>query len=221
MAPRKSNRKGKKSNLATVKEVKKMINSRFDDLVEEKYYSDYVLNQSFDTGGQVLGPFTDPSQGDRDSDRIGDKIRIDSFHLRMIMYPPNLSLNKESNFVRVIVFQWYQDTTVTVPVTTDILSIPNPSVGYVIAHYRHDGIGTKFSILFDKVYTMTNNEDGGQYSQIYINKRISLKYAKRHVQFVSGGLNGMNHLFMLCISDSGVSNHPYGDICTRIHYTDA
>lgn len=217
---RKATSKKYTKNKAFVKAVSKVMDSR----VEHKYKTYFEVGQSTDTGGQIWGPLTTIAQGTSDTERVGDQLTMKSIYVKMAIYPPSVSINKESNFVRVIAFQWKEVTNISGsigPIPDDILSTPG-AIDLIYCQYAHDNIGKKFTILYDKTFTITNSETGGQYSQKMINFRIPLKYAKRKVSYVGGSSgDAFNHFYLMTLSDSAVTNHPTVTFTARMHYIDA
>lgn len=188
--------------------VKRMI--RKD--VETKY-DDAIFSANVDSlGTGALVDIFDPSQGTGDGQRIGDKTTYRSLKLRYKITVQAVSPVQ----VRIIVFQWYPNTVLSVPTPSTILwdlTAPDRSV---TSPYYHD-YQNQFQILYDRVHTVSNAGPTG----IYHVKNFSLKYVKKTCNFAAGGLNGSNKLYVMAVSSSNAVNHPYVFMYTRVYYDDA
>lgn len=127
-----------------------------------------------------------------------------------------LTINDTSNVVRVIVFQWH-DVSTTAPdpsVSSILLSGPTGVIDY-LSQYNHD-TRQSYKILLDKTFTLNGNGTQAAAlayplttsSTIVRHYRISLKNARKHVQYQGGGTQATNRLFWIYMSDSAAPGHP-------------
>lgn len=205
MPPKKFYKKYKKSKkLATKDYVKRQI---LKD-VETKYIDSYGdVNPG--TAGALV-PFTDVSQGVTDVTRIGDKLTIRRLNLYY-----NLIGADTTNIFRVILFQWYVNTNIKVPAISDILQQPanKPWLSTYVNDYQD-----QFHVFYDKKHAMSVS--GGNNS-IYVKAKLKLKYLKKTVQYLVGGIEGSNKCYMIVLSDSTTVSHPQINYYCRFQYDDA
>lgn len=188
--------------------VKKYVKTKIKDESKKKYEVKYHTTQidtqnATDNLGQLqrLTSVPLPAAGAQPTDttRIGDSIYNKALEIRGIIKCAGTTPTN----CRLIVFQWHVDDNVTVPVSTDILSVSqsggNPSA---LSPFQHDAIkANKFTVLYDR--TFPGNVYGD--SSISIYKKIDLKFAKKKIQFTGGTLNGMHHIYALWESSDSYS----------------
>jgi len=194
--------------------ARKVVNT----VAEKKYFAPGAnVDTSVDIAGYIFS-MSEIAQGDTDITRDGDQI-----YLRSITYSVTAQNNisfQNQGYVRVIIFQWLEYD-VTAPAVQDVLhNVVWDSM------YSHD-TRYSFRVLKDMRLKVTppliNTVVGGVTtinSVGYSNKhgRIT-KFAQPRLQYISGGLNGVNKIFCLVIAledeQVGVS------VRWKLNFTDA
>jgi len=90
------------------KEVKSIVVRNINSRSETKYW-DQTNSGSTDYAGQI-GLVNDIPQGTTDSTRIGDELYMKSINLT---YNVSVATADVTNVMRVILFQWFDDSTAT------------------------------------------------------------------------------------------------------------
>lgn len=190
--------------------IKSIVKRTLNECKETKYLLTSNVPATVPAAG-VFHKLSNIAQGVTDSQRIGDAICINKLHLKYTVWAGDAT-----NLIRVIVFQW-KDNDSTAPTLPDILTQAGGTPGYeYYGSYVHDNLGNKFNVLYDKLIGM-NLASGAPKS---VNKNMNMKYFKKEIEFVAGGGNGFNHIYMLAISDSAASTHPSLQFSSYLTYTD-
>jgi len=184
-------------------QVKSMVKNQLSRVIETKYV-DSNYNSGFDSSGTIQILSNIITQGDTDSDRIGDKLLMRNLSIRGYA-----SYGDTVNVMRVILFQWKLSNASVTPTITDILQ-----TAHRFSHYNHDK-KAQYSILYDQTF----NLDDSNRRQILIKKSIRPKIKK--LQLEGAGVNGINHIFLLGISDSGGVPNPAVQLDFRLTFKDA
>lgn len=195
----------RKSKLATRTYVKKLIAKES----ETKYY-DKLATANVDASGSLIR-LTEVPIGQTDSSRIGDKLTMRAFQFKL-----QFGIADTYNMLRVILFQWYPNTTLSPPAGNDILIGTLGLLTSFMSMYTHDYLN-QFHILYDKMMYV----DSARNHQQTIVKKINLKYAKKVINFTAGSIEGSNHLYLLLVSDSTAASHPGFNLESRVWYDDS
>lgn len=199
------------------KDVKAIVNNTLRENVELKYYDGSPTYQYPISVTAVIFPLSVPAQGDGDTQRDGDRIKLKKIHIRgNLVYSSDVT-----NIVRVIWFQWKPNTT---PTAAGLL-LNGPS-GFIDVHseYSHD-FRQQFNILKDKTYKLIGNglaatspltSDSVQLFKFTISKGFNTQ-----LQYAAGGVTGTNLIYYLAISDSSVISHPALTFNAKVMYTDS
>lgn len=173
---------------------------------EKKYWDTSVTSTPVSASGTVLD-LTPIPQGDTDQSRDGDQLTLRSIQGRFQFIAADAT-----NICRIIIFQWFIDTTVSgvSPLVDQVIqTISNP-----LASYNHDG-RYNFRILYDRTFSMDTTDDLTASGRIYIYKGL-----RRKVQYHGGVTGGKNKIYILYISDSGAITHPSLTYYTRVTFSD-
>lgn len=195
----------RKSKLATKTYVKKLIAKE-----SETKYFDLLAVSNVDASGSLIR-LTEVPIGQTDSSRIGDKLTMRAFQFRL-----QFGVADTYNVCRVIIFQWYPNTTLSPPSGNSILSATLGTLTSFMSFYTHD-YQNQFHILFDRIMYV----DIDRNHQQTITKKINMKYAKKFINFTAGSIEGSNHLYMLLLSDSTAATHPGFNLRSRLWYDDS
>lgn len=180
--------------------------------IPEKHYFDTVINNTIDSSGSIFDLSLIP-QGDTDTSREGDRVRMTSIQWRGQAYNADTS-----NVLRFVFFQWLMDDGVDTPQVSEILQatmVGNPYAVY--APYAKDYAGYKFAVLYDEILCTSQNGDANNIFSfnfpIKKNKKIT-----PNIQYVAATTSGTNKLFVMVISDSGAITHPSAIGVFRIRF---
>lgn len=201
-------RKRKVSPVATKQYVKKLVRKE----VETKYYDDYTSwsGTAIDWTGSLVR-LTTIAQGTTDITRVGDKLTLRAVRIKL-----NFVAADATQCMRLIVFQWYPNTTLVTPTTANILNVVGSPQG-VNSMYIHD-YDNQFKVLYDRRIAMVLGQNN-DYKAISIN--VPLKFAKKTINFTAASTAGSNHIYIMAISDSGAVGHPSITMYSRVWFDDA
>jgi hypothetical protein len=200
---RKNNRKASKPKESVSKQqVKAMIRSNIA-LVQEKKYFIYENSGNVDFNG-VIYSVTDVPQGDTDLTRDGDRLLPETLEMRYSWVPGD-----SVNICRLVVLRWEASSTPTVTSVIQAVGATNAPK----QPFTHD-TRTLYKILCDDMIRVDT------YHLIEIRHRI-IKLPKVSMQFQGGGTTGTGKLYVLLLTDSGVSTHPGFDLVFKLWFTDS
>lgn len=218
----KSSGKGKAPQVTRV--VSRAINKKVKYQLNKNLEKKFLIRSQATTASTTWSFFrlTDVPQSSTvdqsDSTRIGDRIRVSSLYVNY-----GLTCADAHNKVRIIIFQYKEqdDGATTLPNATILLQ--SPSTYPFLSTFNHDHkMSGDFTVLYDRFHLLSNTAE--EQSRVYVQKRsikISKKYLARNIQFVGGGVNGKNHVYMAFISDSSAISHPSVAVYSKLLYTDA
>jgi len=124
---------------------------------------------------------------------------------------------------RIIIFQWFPSTAITLaPGVGDILQ--NPSGAVCFSQYNFE-LSENYRVLEDLIFHQsgatgfpTSTSSVGKF-----NHSVSGLFSdpsKLDIEFALGTNEGINKVFILCISDTAVTPYPILNWTSRIFYTD-
>lgn len=179
----------------------------------EKLYFD-VPSQStgISTTGTIFGPLSAPAQGDEDTERTGDALRVSSMQIRY-----QVQVADVTNVMRMVMFQW-KSSQMAAPQVGEVLQpyLPGPAPG-IFSPYTHDS-RDNMRILWDSgLLQLAVDDTGNVCGTAYVTKGF---LNERKIQFVAGATTGYPHIYLLCISDSGAVTHPTVNFVSRMVYTE-
>lgn len=195
----------KNKKLATKSYVKMQLAKN----IENKYQDIARIGDNIDYNGRI-DRFTGVIQGQSDTTRLGDKLTIKSLHLSYYA----VSTDPNQTF-RLIIFQWYPNTTLAAPIAADILALTGAASA--ISQYYVWDILNQFNILYDKVHVLNDASTTSIHKKI----KVNLKYAKKIINFTAATQEGSNHLYMLRISDVTGTNLVSSNFVSRFIFEDA
>lgn len=222
-------RKQRKLNTRQKGEVKRIV--RFGR--ELKFFNRQVGPlQSVSTTPGILD-LSNMVQGNRDTERNGDRIELAGSMdviLQVVGSETTIANADIYNTLRIVFFQ-YKDSAVSGvnPIASQIF-LPGPGgVGPdVFSLYNHDE-RQNYTILYDKQVTCINNSNpaagtsGTNYQGNHVHNykfKVSLKRAKKLVQYVGGGTDGTNKIYFYIVSDSVAPPHPTYTLNCKLYYRD-
>ena len=197
---RKSKKSGKRSAIATKKYVKRM----FKKNIEAKWGWLEYNNTIDDTG--YIGDLTVIAPGTGVNARIGDAISPVSIKLDICALKAD-----DTNRLRFILFQWHPNDAADVPQLAEILLYTN---GYQTQAPLDPDRRTQYTVYKDFLMVF------GTGSPYLKHKRIKIR-PKQKITYNGTGNTGRNHVYLLIVSDSGVTTHPSVTYTSMFSYTDA
>jgi len=206
------------------KQVRRMVRSGVNKNAELKYqYPGTNISQVpiSTTGYLTKIPFQIP-QGDGDNTRDGDHLTwCGSIPIRWEVINATTDVY---DHVRVILFQWHPNDT-TPPTVGNVLLLGPTGVSDIFSMYNHDR-RQDYKILYDRTVTTVQESNilavpvDVNYTR-YVQGTVSLKKARKQVQFLGGGLTGTNQIYLLAISDSTAATHPLLTWSSKIFFRDS
>lgn len=205
------------------KAVKKYVNAKLDDLVEDKHHVSNQRNPSGATGNvnNSVGSFqacTDVPQGDGVGERIGIKIKPKKLTISW-----NGACGTADATVRFIVFK---DTAMdaTQP-TIDLLftggALSNDNAPTAPYNPVRVGPGQRFQILADKLIALSLTGPSNKSGKIVLNR----SKLPGHIEFRgdAGNTLARNQIYTLAVGDAtaGGADTPYFAFTTDLMYEDA
>lgn len=208
---RRYTRRFKRGGLATKAYVKKQI--RKDD--ETKYYGAGAVGTTIDYNGGSVNLTYSIAQGTDYVNRIGSQITLRGIHLDY-----NLQIADTTNYMRVIIAQFIQNTGLAVPTITTLLEsttlgTTNAPMAMYNWTYRQNWI-----VLYDRLHKLTSVSQ----PVLVVRKRVRIRYAKKKIIYNPGAgptYTGTNQVYMFVVSDSSAVAHPSISYQYRLLFDDA
>jgi len=181
---------------------------------ELKFFDTSQSAQSIGAGA-ALNVLTGVTQGVGQSQRVADMLEYDHVNFTYSIQQANADIYSD---VRVIIFQWHPNTTLTgSPVLANIL--PNTAaIGlYSATNWQYRD---QFTILYDKLWSLSGLATAPTSTTTVNGHNIRLNNMRKKVTFSPGAITGDNLLWLLTISDSSIAPFPLFNIQFRTVYCD-
>lgn len=192
--------------------IRKMI-SRTQELKR----FDGILAETSITTTPTISDLFFPTQGDTDTERIGDQLILTkNCEFNLTVRWNTLNLLDGSSFFRIIIFQWHPNT---VPISSDLL-INVGGVGTVRSLYNLD-TRQQYDIIYDRIASVNTWDNDRPWIGP---RRIFSNKINKRVQFVNGTTAGTNKIYMYLVSDlANAATHesPLVQYSTRIYFKDS
>jgi hypothetical protein len=164
------------------------------------------------TSGTILPGMCNITQGSTVSQRIGDTVFWKNAYINYTVDAINADVF--STF-RIIIFQWHPNSSLIMPVVTDILQTASM---YSMYDWQYSN---QYTILYDKVHCLTGIVgapcDAG--NQAFFGE-INLKKAVKRADFASGTPLGSEEFYIMIITDSVLAPGPNFNAVTRVVYSE-
>lgn len=205
------------------KAVKKYVNRKLDDMVEDKHYVSNQRNPS-GAGGNVnnsVGSFqamNDIAQGDGVQERLGIKIKP-----KKLVINWNAQCVTGDNTIRFVVLC---DTAMdaTQPTLTEVFTggaLSNDNAPTAPFNPVRVGQGQRLRVLADKLIALSIAGPGNKSGKIVINK----SKLPSHIEYRGDGTNTLskNNLYTVAVGDpnAGSADTPYFAFTSDLTYEDA
>lgn len=203
--------RGKGLNLKQKVQIEKMITGP----AEKKFY-DYSFDQLAISITPSYHDMLQPAQGTGKSDVIGTVLNLESIYFNLYFV-----YGDAINYVRMLLVQWYPDTSVDDISWKKVLEYPGTSSPINIDEFMSPLVLSRanersFRVLKDIQICLNDNDNRQQLVTGFINKGF-----KKQIYFEELAQNGMNHIQLILISDSGAIVHPNVSGHFRFRFTDA
>lgn len=176
-----------------------------------KYVDTFGSNINVMATGTVLPGLDQIAQGSGVSQRVGNRIYHERLFLNYNIVQVNTDIVSQS---RLIIFQFFPNSSFLTPVVLDILETAND----VQSMYNFE-FSNQYRIIYDQIHfqsgTATNptaSSNVGFYGEVDITSTI------KALEFTGASALGSHQFYMLIISDSLVAPFPQLDYTTRLLY---
>lgn len=204
--------KGKGLNAKQKEQIKNML----DAPLELKYF-DYTFNAYSSSLTPSFFDAFQPSQGTASNEIIGADVELKSINYKFLIAKADTT-----NYLRMVIFQWYGDSLTDSPnwnqlfqfhtagVPADVLDASGP---YLVGQGRDK----MFNVITDREYLL-DSDDSTIIIQGFINKGF-----RKRITFNDDNSpqTGVNHIYIMWVSDSGAVSHPGVTGYLRCRYYDA
>lgn len=200
-------RHSKKSQNKLQKQIKKEILK----MSEPKYVqTDLGTSISNSATIQKMAPI---NLGNYATDRIGNKVTPTSWSVR-----GNITGNDNFNYIRLVVFQWYDDNLLNPPLYTEVFENTSGN-SQLYSTFNRQNLNVQFQVLADKLYRVTANSNNPDLNKARI---IKLKGYKnlREMSFLGANTDGFGQIYCLLVSDSSMIGHPAFEGFGVVNYRD-
>jgi len=189
------------------RETKKELKRQLRTLGEKKYSVYSGIGIAVTSAGTAVYDISAPTQGNTDLQRNGDQIQLRSLEMFW-----KIIGGDATNTTRCIIFQWFTDSNYVLPTLATVLL--DTTIVPWISPWNHDN-RFDFKILYDsRINTTINGPNVGvKHKRIY-------KGFKDKIQYIQGGQNGTNKIFMVFVSDSAIIPSPTLDYYVKLNYSD-
>lgn len=212
-------------------QVKRMIGEN----IELKYVNSY-LTSAASTSTPIITGCTDVAQGDGDSDRNGDRLKlVGTLELRARMQSDIATgdVTQSVSYIRMILFQWHPTSEsggATEPTAANVLLNGPSGAPDILSFYNHDQ-RQNFAILYDEVHKLTGIAYGAA-SAIsgnsgicqYVSRKVPLaKKVRAQMQYQAAStVTATNHIYMMTMSNLAAdAQNPTLIWNVKIFYRDA
>jgi hypothetical protein len=181
-----------------------------------KYLDTLSIANSVGAGG-TLFQLSTIQQGVGQSQRLGDFAQPMKLLFNFSLYTVNSDI---VTTIRLIFFRWVPSTTLIVPVVGDILEAAASS--NVLSHLNFQ-LQKNYVVLWDKQFQASgiaaaptvNSNFGGTGVVIPIGQ------GRSGIDFTLASSFGINHVYLLAISDSALTPFPILNFSSRLYYEDS
>lgn len=186
---------------------KAYVRKAIRNIQEKKFhlYADTDVDLSYDN--PVFQSITDISQGDLDSNRDGDRLKLRSVDVRGMI----IGNNGVTTEARVLVVQWLGQDTPTVQEILEAGTVAWNADTAVTAHYNHDH-RKMFRVLYDRTIVScstatTTSAGSNEYKRWLFHARINIGKlalkgkAKAYINYQSASTTGNNKVYIMALSN--------------------
>ncbi len=207
--------------------------SRPGNSVELKTFQTATFNQTYfqTEAGKYLVDVTAVTQGPSGAQRVGDHLYAHDLNLWISIFNGLGTTANGTNYTRMFVFQYKQDSGRALPLVADFLqtSLANGNVNTYGSLSSFDvDYDREYHILWDSGPLLTYGTNGlattadCTYHHIVMNKVVSLRGIDRNIRFTTGQNTGYGHVFFCVIGDQPtIATNPAISLTTQFRFSDA
>lgn len=193
-----------KSEIMDKTTIKRLIKQEIKAVQEIKSF-DTGFAQTVDSTG-TLQKLTTIPQGDTDSTRDGDALKLCKFEFR-----GQSNFADSTNATRLLIFRWNQDDSSAAPAgITDLLQTATPFSPF----NRDNERARKFDIIVDHLFVTANCGPGTEKLEV-------IKEMRSKIAFQASANTGTGHIYSAMVSDSTATTHPGLNYVVRVYFTDS
>jgi len=182
--------------------------------IEPKYFDFLSLANSVGAGATLFALGGIP-QGNTQSERIGDFVRVTKLVLNYSLYIVNSDI---VTTIRIILFRWIPATQLVLPVVGDILEAPSSS--NVLSHFNFQ-TQDNYEVLWEKQFRASGTTTAPTVNSNFGATGLTLPVGKfPNQEYNLGGVFGTGQLYFLAISDSALTPFPIWNFSLRTYYED-
>lgn len=178
---------------------------------ETKQYLSSAIATNVTNAGVMSASLLQPAQGDAFNERIGDVVNYESVSIR-----GSLVVASTTNTIRLVLLKWKVDNSVEAPTYASIMdsgsfyinsaNAPNADIIFNKAEKE------KFTILYDRTWQLDQTRNSVAF---HIDRKV-----KGKCYFNTAALTSSHNLYLLSISDDGVTTYPQITYVSEIKYCD-
>jgi hypothetical protein len=200
--------------IRNAKAIRKIARQEINRDLEVHYVDTAQATITADSAGVISTQLSTIAQGNNDSNRTGDNVKIKSIQIKGTCVTADAT-----NVMRIVLFQWLQNSGSVAPTALDVLqNTGQPYSPY--SPYTKDVAGYNMIPLADRMLTMNTLSDVNKPFTIKVSgKKLRKGNALDNIQFTAGGTSGIGHYYLLFLSDSGALSHPTFSYYCRIRFT--
>jgi len=164
--------------------------------------------------GSTLNVLSSPAQGVGRSQRTGDSITLHSLNVTYAIVQANTDIYSDT---RIIIFQWFPNTSLSSPVLADILE--NTGAIGLYSQYAWD-TRDQYRIMYDRLHSQAGlaTAPTATTNVSVFNRKVGVP--RKNIDFTTGVTSGSNTLWTLWISDSAIAPFPLLNFTSRLKFTD-
>lgn len=168
-------------------------------LREPKFYNDAQYAAAECANDLVLAQISGPPQGDDNNSRDGDRIHVDWIKVRGIIAK---QADNGVEHVRIVIFKWLLDDTLTVPVISDVLDTTTwgAAAAAYCAYNQTSGHLDRYRVVVDKTFRLiAQNGVLPQSNQIQFAFHIKVN---DELKFAPGVVTGTGQYYMIACTNN-------------------
>lgn len=171
------------------------------DLHEPKFMIDAQYTNAECANDLVLARIDMPAQGDSISDRDGDKIFVDWIKIRGVL---TKQADDGTSHVRIVVFRWFMDDAVSVPVIGDVLDTAGwgAALAEIAPYSQQLSKDERFQVLADKTVRL-DQQPGASV--------LTIRNFKLHIRlnavfnFNAAAITGNGNVYMMAVTNQAAA----------------
>jgi len=190
--------------------VKRVMNENKELKVYDENSSAFTIG-----AGATLSLLSGITQGAAQAQRVGDQVELVSLEITYEVVQANTDIYSNT---RVLIFQWFPNTTLIAPVLASILYNTAAIGPYSQYNWQYRD---QYHVIYDKLFSQAGISTSVASSTNMSVLRHRLTNFRKPIKYTPGTAAGSNHLYFLFMSDSTIAPFPVGSFATRLEYRDS